>query len=405
MLIESISTSSTGFNCADNTADNDDTSARRNRLVCHQCAVEFRNVRIFAAHAPHCLPGPYRCHVCTSEYSSVPQLVTHKLTSHKEMSEPLFLCCVTTCSARFRTYPAFLKHLATQHPPPTRTHVPHLSSTPPSRPPLSCQHCRKVFVKKIYLTHHQMRHHAHLLRRDFVCEVCGAQLGSSSALSVHVNSVHGSLRFRCHLCPRVFTRRDRLRHHCRLHSGEKPFQCWLCDKAFLQRCKLNEHVRRHRGEKRFRCSQCGKQYAANTDLRSHLRRIHGMDLINRTHTIQPISACLRPLKHDVTECEPIAGTGAPIPATASSDVIQTTPTQQFPAIVAPVVQQPACSRVFPSGTPVGQIDSVSCQLTPTSAATASHPQGVPGSDQSVEGSNANVILLQHAPTFSYLPIG
>ncbi|XP_037076060.1 zinc finger protein 700-like [Pollicipes pollicipes] len=259
------------------------------RFVCHQCDEEFRNVDIFRVHLQYCGPPPYPCQLCGEMCRTGRQLVRHKMTRHRDRDQALFFCPAPGCAQGFRRNAAFQKHLVRQH-----------ASRGPAQP-YGCDACDKKFIKKIYLTHHKLRFHHDTLRRDFVCDVCGARLGSSSALNVHVVSVHQKPTHRCSVCGKAFARQDRLRNHARIHTGEKPYSCTLCPMAFSQQCKLNDHLRRHRGEKRFRCVMCDKMYAASCDLRAHLRRVHSVDMVNRTHTIQPVSALLRPLPPAETE--------------------------------------------------------------------------------------------------------
>ena len=53
----------------------------------------------------------------------------------------------------------------------------------------------------------------------------------------------GILRFRCTLCPRVYTTRRGLRTHMKYHSSDRPHRCATCNASFKVRSKLADHVK------------------------------------------------------------------------------------------------------------------------------------------------------------------
>ncbi|KAF0291454.1 Myoneurin [Amphibalanus amphitrite] len=295
------------------------------RFICYQCREEFRNQTIYRVHLQFCRPPPYACELCGVELPCGRRLVMHKMSEHSKSNRPMFFCRADGCGLSFRRNAALQKHMIQRH------------SNQPTGQPYGCDVCDKKFIKKIYLTHHKLRYHHDTLQRDFVCDVCGARLGSSSALTVHVRSVHARPEHTCHVCGKVFSRPDRLAIHAKIHTGVKPYKCTLCPKAFIQQCKLNDHLRRHRGERRFRCVMCDKVYAASHDLRSHLRRIHSVDMVNKTHTIQPVASLLRPLPPPEPEPEP-----EPEPAVQEPEGAEQQPEppqhQQLSAVVPQTLQ-------------------------------------------------------------------
>ncbi|XP_034230508.1 zinc finger protein 436-like [Thrips palmi] len=53
------------------------------------------------------------------------------------------------------------------------------------------------------------------------------------------------LPFKCEVCTRGFSRKDKLKLHLMIHSGDKPLKCDSCGKAFLRRDHLKNHMRTH----------------------------------------------------------------------------------------------------------------------------------------------------------------
>ena len=89
------------------------------------------------------------------------------------MKGPLFFCRAAGCGLSFRLNAALHKHLVQRH-----------SGQSPAGQPHACDVCDKKFIRKIYLTHHKLRHHHDSLRRDFVCDVStGPAWNSNSRIS------------------------------------------------------------------------------------------------------------------------------------------------------------------------------------------------------------------------------
>ena len=53
-------------------------------------------------------------------------------------------------------------------------------------------------------------------------------------------NIHASEKdFKCKLCERCFTRKDKMCLHTRLHTGEKPFECDICRYSYSRRDAMN----------------------------------------------------------------------------------------------------------------------------------------------------------------------
>ena len=125
----------------------------------------------------------------------------------------------------------------------------------------------------MYLTNHQVRFHQ--LKKDNMCSECGQMFLTIGTLKKHLRNQHFEPQnFECHICQKIFKRKDKLNNHMSIHTGNRPFLCDLCPKKFITKTKLKEHQRRHFGEKRFSCVLCSKLYSGSHDLRKHLEKTH-----------------------------------------------------------------------------------------------------------------------------------
>lgn len=69
---------------------------------------------------------------------------------------------------------------------------------------------------------------------------------------------HNGTTFNCHLCPKLFFKKDLLTLHLNGHSKNKSYQCDVCDKKFNFKHNLQRHKLIHEGKKQFACELCGK---------------------------------------------------------------------------------------------------------------------------------------------------
>lgn len=64
--------------------------------------------------------------------------------------------------------------------------------------------------------------------------------------------------FNCHLCPKLFFKKELLTLHLNGHNKNKSYQCDVCDKKFNFKHNLHRHKLIHEGKKQFACELCGK---------------------------------------------------------------------------------------------------------------------------------------------------
>ncbi|GAB0094587.1 hypothetical protein DMENIID0001_099070 [Sergentomyia squamirostris] len=108
--------------------------------------------------------------------------------------------------------------------------------------------CQRVFTSLTELTKHRKKDHgaAVALEKRFLCEVCGSQWTSQSALTTHQVTHMSEKPHACSHCEMSFKRRDQLQQHeVEVHpSPNTPsFQCPDCSAKFPRKWNLCRHVK------------------------------------------------------------------------------------------------------------------------------------------------------------------
>lgn len=134
----------------------------------------------------------------------------------------------------------------------------------------------------------------------FKCEVCTRGFSRKDKLKLHLMIHSGDKPLKCEACGKAFLRRDHLKNHMRTHSRpraapkpknhgrkvalaaadpdgdaekdkvERPFGCEVCHKMFTRKDNLGAHMRIHTGERPFACDLCEKRFAEKCALKRHM---------------------------------------------------------------------------------------------------------------------------------------
>ncbi|XP_013386957.1 uncharacterized protein LOC106156308 [Lingula anatina] len=205
--------------------------------VCPECGKKFDKPRYLKNHFPvH--TGKYTCAACHKVFARAESLEKH------------------ICSAKVEV---------------KKTHF--------------CQICNLSFSKKLYLFRHMAAHTG-----EFTCERCKTMFSRKKALEWHLykcNPAQLSAKsknhvFPCDECGKVFSRQLALENHKIVHTGQ--FRCSVCKKSYSSKERLQEHVcvgsaakggedgtggMSSSAKSKFKCELCDKAFIRKEDVLKH----------------------------------------------------------------------------------------------------------------------------------------
>jgi len=218
----------------------------RQKDTCAECGVEVINIRQHMR-CVHERDLPFRCNMgCSTRFSSKYALKKHMESVHEGMR--------VECPKCFKMVVSLKKHIKIVHDK-IRDHV--------------CPLCQKTFQTRTHLRNHVTK--VHLGLKD-ECPICGKHVQD---LKNHHNFVHNKVaNFPCDQCDRKCITSTALKMHVSsVHLGEKV-ECPVCGEKI---CKayLNCHIRRqHQAREKFECELCGKPYTCRSYLAKHIKTVH-----------------------------------------------------------------------------------------------------------------------------------
>ena len=112
--------------------------------------------------------------------------------------------------------------------------------------------------------------------RTLSCSVCGHTFKTKKQLTKHLEQDHDQKRrFKCHLCPKVYTSHYGLKLHVDKHMGKQAYQCDVCGDKFSQKHHYIGHMNTHAGAKPFQCDKCLQCFSYKTNLFAHKKNCAG----------------------------------------------------------------------------------------------------------------------------------
>ena len=246
-------------------------------LSCPECHRVFSTVAQLRRHRK----SEHRnrtCQLCGETCKSADMVYYHNLKYHHEQKCEV---CGASCSGRL----GLIDHFQAQHP----TEPPPLIN----RKTLICEYCPRVFAgcaSRLLRDHIESCH----LGRVHLCDVCGKRLGSAQTLAVHRRMHDPVARFECRECNRRFPHNTNLVNHIRKHHPERlpakyvrEFRCEVCSMQFGSSSGLSRHRSEKHGSQRFQCDMCLRVFPSVTGLRVHKRRDHQPKETSSAPTVPP----------------------------------------------------------------------------------------------------------------------
>eukprot|EP00092_Neocalanus_flemingeri_P017324 GFUD01018737.1.p1 GENE.GFUD01018737.1~~GFUD01018737.1.p1 ORF type:complete len:886 (+),score=196.54 GFUD01018737.1:76-2733(+) len=222
-------------------------SEERQKVTCPDCNAEVINLRQHVRFV-HEKDLPFKCKKssCKTRFSSKHALHKHMESVHEGKRFECPLCLKMVTSLRNHTRIVHEK---------IRAH--------------ECPLCQKTFQSRPHLRNHVTR--VHLGLKD-ECPECGRLVQD---LKNHRNFVHKKVaNFPCDQCDRKCITSTALKiHMSSVHLGEK-IECPECGEKV---CKvyLQQHIRKqHQVREKFKCDECGKPFTCRSYLAKHIQRVH-----------------------------------------------------------------------------------------------------------------------------------
>ncbi|XP_064467996.1 zinc finger protein 436-like [Ornithodoros turicata] len=241
---------------------------------CSLCSAEFTSSANLRHHKQtHTGEKPYKCDICPAVLSRSANLRYHRQT---HTGEKPYMC--DTCSAKFSRSTDLRRHMLIHTG--EKLHKCNLCPAEFSRStdlqrhmrthagerPYKCDLCPAVFSRSANLQHHRQ---THMGGKTYKCDTCSAKLSCRTALRRHMLTHTGEKPHKCDLCPAAFSRSTDLQRHTLTHTGEKPYKCDLCPAKFSQGINLRRHKQTHTRERPYKCDLCPAEFSCRTDLQRH----------------------------------------------------------------------------------------------------------------------------------------
>ena len=255
------------------------TDSSSSSLRCPDCSRSFLTVSELRRHRKS-VHRNKMCQLCGEVCKSADMVYYHNLKYHHEQKCEV---CGASCSGRL----GLIDHFRSQHP----TEPPPLIN----RKTLICEYCPRVFAScasRLLRDHIESCH----LGRVHLCDVCGKRLGSAQTLAVHRRMHDPVARFECRECNRRFPHNTNLMNHIRKHHPDRlpakyvrEFRCEVCSMQFGSSSGLSRHKSEKHGSHRVQCELCLRVFPSLSGLRVHKRRDHQPKDTSSTPAVVPSS--------------------------------------------------------------------------------------------------------------------
>jgi KRAB domain-containing zinc finger protein len=127
-----------------------------------------------------------------------------------------------------------------------------------------CSCCTKYFATEEGAEAHQLQEHLEKLE----CQFCQKRFKDPDATNAHIRHSHSDQKdlkknyFMCNMCGKNFNSRTAVSDHERSNCGQTPlYKCDVCDKHYHSAGSLKTHRGLHEDSLPFICKYCGKRWA------------------------------------------------------------------------------------------------------------------------------------------------
>ncbi|XP_062125842.1 zinc finger protein weckle-like isoform X2 [Drosophila sulfurigaster albostrigata] len=140
--------------------------------------------------------------------------------------------------------------------------------------PFICDHCGKQLKTITALNEHLL---VHTEERPFNCSVCKAAFKNKARLKMHYQT-HEEPNYICNVCGKKLQTRRTWNMHKLVHSEDRKFKCDVCGALFKRSKTLKRHLISHTGLRPYVCKYCKKTFACNANCRAHKLKKHPNEL-------------------------------------------------------------------------------------------------------------------------------
>ncbi|XP_055914274.1 zinc finger protein 91-like [Eupeodes corollae] len=143
------------------------------------------------------------------------------------------------------------------------------------KPPLFvCENCGKEYRSISALREHE---HSHTEERTLKCKYCEKTFKGIPSLRLHEDT-HNETNYICVVCGLKLNTQRTLRMHMIVHSDQRKHKCDHCGNEFKRAKDLKNHLILHTGLKPYSCDFCDRTFASGANCRSHKKKSHPVEL-------------------------------------------------------------------------------------------------------------------------------
>ncbi|KAG4072165.1 hypothetical protein HA402_015664 [Bradysia odoriphaga] len=207
------------------------------------------------------------CQVCGKAFLSNYKLKDH-FNVHDKANRKSFQC--TQCDKRYSAIQSLDFHVKLIH------------NKDGNMKRVICEYCGRDFVSRSAVNSHIHTVHqivttangSRSLTERYECTVCDASFINKYRLKKHMDTIHMGTPEKCTICSKIAPNAAAMACHMRNVHVESSHKCNLCNKSFKAAVALKDHIATHTGEKLYKCSFCPEAFIWRPNMYSHQKKAH-----------------------------------------------------------------------------------------------------------------------------------